>query len=117
MSDITPNELARLFPNASASCLKVNSEGAGARPIIQKRKNAIPRQADNRSEEAKVDGEGRSLYRITITLLVSDRRARDGDGAVSTILDTYLFALGRLASMDRNALRKLATSEQRRRRL
>ena len=96
---------------------KRNTKSArpGPHPQFQKQKDDSPRAVDHQPKETEVDGEGRSLYRITITLLVSDRRGRDGDGAVSTILDTYLFATGRLLGVGRNALRKLAKSEERRR--
>ena len=89
--------------------------GAGACPILQKREDALPGKADNPPRKTEVDGEGRPFYRITITLRTSDNRDRDADGADSTLLDTYLFAIGRLLGVDRVDLRKLAKSEERRR--
>lgn len=62
-----------------------------------------------------MDGQCGSLYSISVTILVSDFRRRDGDGAVTTILDTILDAVGRQLGLDRNSLRKLASSEERRR--
>lgn len=95
---------------------KAKSDRAGKLPLFQKLEDdSRAVQADHRPTEEKVDGEGRSVYRVTITLLVSDRRSRDADGAISTILDTVLLAVGRRLNLDRGALRKLATSEKRRR--
>ncbi len=85
------------------------------RPVVQKRQDAGPGKTDNAPKETEVDGQGRSFYSVSITLLVSDNRDRDGDGAISTLLDTYLFAIGGLLGLDRSALRKLAKSEERRR--
>lgn len=93
---------------------QAGSKRSGPRTVVQEQKDDHARQVDHRSKEASVDGEGGSRYRVTITLLVSDRRSRDGDGAISTLLDTYLVAVGRLLGLDRRALRKLAASEERR---
>jgi len=95
---------------------KAGNQKPRPRPVIQERKDDDARQADNRPQKTKVDGEGGNLHGVTITLLISDKRDRDADGAITTILDTYLFALGRLLEMDRSSLRKLAKSEERRRR-
>lgn len=86
-----------------------------ARSGFQERKNDDKGPADNAPRKAKMDGASGPFFRITITLRTSDERDRDGDGMVSTLLDTYLFALGRLLGLDRTELRKLAKSEQRRR--
>lgn len=83
--------------------------------IIQKLKNDSTRQVDNRPKKTEMDAEMHAGFRITVTLLVADRRDRDCDGAYSTIQDCLIAAIGRLAKMDRLALRKLAKSEERRR--
>jgi len=98
--------LAQLHPKDSRS---------GARSGFQERKDDDKGAADNPPRKAKMDGASGPFFRITITLRTSDERDRDGDGMVSTLLDTYLFALGRLLGLDRTELRKLAKSEQRRR--
>lgn len=110
---LTPDDLSRIVSRPGYS---LGGPGRGALPVVQERQDAVTRPADNRPRQTEVDGEGRSFFRVSITLLVSDHRDRDGDGAISTILDTYLFALGRLLGLDRGALRKLAKSEERRRR-
>ena len=89
-------------------------KGGGSRSCLQKRQDDVPGAIDNPPRKTEVDGRGRSLYRVTIILYVSDNRDRDADGATSTILDTYLFALGRLLGVDRVSLRRLAKSEERR---
>lgn len=92
------------------------TKGGGACPIVQERKAADKGEADNPPGKTEVDEEGRPLYRITITLRTSDNRDRDADGAYSTLLDTYLFAIGGLLGVDRRTLRTLAKGEERRRR-
>jgi hypothetical protein len=103
------------FTNEWLAKHNAKDSGGGARPGLQERKDDDKGAADNPSRKAKMDGASGPYYRITITLRTSDERDRDGDGMVSTLLDTYLFALGRLLGLDRTALRKLAKSEQRRR--
>ena len=83
---------------------------------IQKQEKVLARKNDDSAQRAKVDGGMRQFFRITVNLRVSDNRDRDGDGIYSTLLDSYLFAIGRLLNLDRNALRKLAKSEEGRRR-
>ena len=89
---------------------------AGSRSIVQEQKNAFPGETHYEPGKAAMDGEGDQFYRVTVTLLVSDLQDRDADGAISTILDCINAAVGRLLGLDRSALRKLATSEKRRRR-
>ena len=89
-------------------------KGGGPRSCLQKRQDDGKGATHNPPQETKMDGTSLSRYRITITLLVSDNRDRDGDGGISTLLDTYLFALGRFLGLDRGALRGLAKSEERR---
>ena len=89
-------------------------KGGGPRSCLQKRQDDGKGAIDNPPRKTEVDGRGRSLYRVTIILYVSDNRDRDADGATSTLLDTYLFAPGRFLRLDRGALRGLAKSEERR---
>lgn len=88
---------------------------AGPRPQHEEQQDVDTRKADNKAGIPSLDEKGSGLYRCTISLRVSDNRDRDADGAVTTILDTILNAVGRFLDMDRNTLRKLAKSEQRRR--
>ena len=89
--------------------------GSGTRPVIQKQQDAGTRPIDNESKETEVDGTVCGQFGISITLLVSDKKDRDIDGAATTLLDCLVAAVGRLLQMDRLALRKLAKSEERRR--
>ena len=90
------------------------TEKRRARSVVQEWEDAFAGATHNLPDKAEVDAPGLPRYRITITLRTSDNRDRDGDGAISTLLDTYLFALGRLLEVDRGALRGLAKSEERR---
>lgn len=92
--------ISRRAPNSGARSHSLDEE---------QQANVVHEQADKRMDE-----EGISKYRVTITLLVSDKRSRDADNGISTLLDCYTLALGRLIGMDRRALRKLASSEERR---
>ncbi|MEY4393914.1 MAG: hypothetical protein RL595_1163 [Planctomycetota bacterium] len=82
------------------------------RALDEKQQDADPRPSHHGPQEAKVDGSGGGKFRVSITLLVSDARDRDPDGMATTILDSYLMALGRLSGLDRTAFRKLAKSQQ-----
>lgn len=85
------------------------------RPIHEKQQDADPRPVNHRPKEAEVDAASGGMFRVSITLLVSDKRDRDPDGAATTLLDSWLMALGRFHGMDRTAMRNLAKGEQRRR--
>ncbi len=109
------------FRIMQARC-EANRKRIGSRSSVQEQEegntgSAHGQDADiDRCEVGKVDGESISFYRVSIILRVSDRRARDADGAVTTLLDTILNAIGRLVNMDRTRLRAWAKSEERRRR-
>lgn len=101
-----------------------NNQAGGGRDrkcaIIQEQQdgnNQTQTTTDNKSKEPAMDGSMHGPYRVSVTLLVSDERDRDGDGMYSTIQDCLIAAIGRLAQMDRLTLRKLAKSEERRRRI
>jgi hypothetical protein len=80
------------------------------RPVVQEQQDADPGPAYHQSQKAKVDGRSGGKFAVTIEILVSDKRDRDIDGAVSTLLDCYLMAVGRFTQLDRTDLRKLAKS-------
>lgn len=72
-----------------------------------------PSITDNRPKETKMDGRLHPSYRVSATFLIADERDRDLDGMFSTTQDCLIAATGRLAQMDRLALRKLAKSAER----
>lgn len=52
------------------------------------------------SRAQALDGASHPKFRISIDFLVADRRRRDADGMLSTILDCLVHAQGRLAPVD-----------------
>ena len=86
--------------------------GVGTHNVLQKLKDAPSRKggkacdADNQSDETETDGELHPKYRFAVTLNVSDNRARDADGALSSLLDATIHAVGRLNPMDSRDNRK-----------
>jgi hypothetical protein len=89
---------------------------AGGDMQFQEQQDAGSGPSDNRPQEAKTNGADNPEYRISVTLLVADHRQRDADGALSTVLDCLIHAIGRLTGLDSRNLRKAATCEKRRRR-
>jgi hypothetical protein len=94
---------------------QIAGTGTSQCPIIQEQQDAGKRQVVHKSKKPEMDETMHGQFRVSVTLLVSDQRDRDGDGMYSTIQDCLIAAIGRLAKMDRLALRKLAKSEERRR--
>lgn len=68
-------------------------------PELQEQQASHPREADHKPQTPKVDGAVRGQFHAAITLLVSDERERDGDGAESTLLDCLIDARERLLQM------------------
>ena len=62
----------------------------------QKRKDANPGAADNRSQKATMDGEVHPKFRVSVAFLLSDNRRRDADNMLSTVLDCLIIARRRL---------------------
>jgi len=75
-------------------------ERVRSRPIIQELKDVDRPKANHQAGKAGVDGQVHPKFRIAITLLVSDKRCRDGDGALSTLLDCVVTASRRFHSLD-----------------
>lgn len=80
--------------------IAARNPGIGPRAQLQERKDADTGEADNKAGKAKVDGAVHPSFRVTITARISDNRRRDLDGAASTILDSLVSAIGRLAPVD-----------------
>lgn len=57
-------------------------------------------RALHRAESEKVDADVRRQFRVTVTLRISDKRKRDADGALSTILDCLCKSTRRLSERD-----------------
>lgn len=105
---LTDEQLAAILQRPWIAAVN-NPTHPGHRPrsSVQESQDADARQVTHRSKEAKVDGKVHPKYRIAITLLVSDRRRRDGDGAVSTLFDCLVAAIRRLPGLDTGALLRL----------
>ena len=86
------------------------------RAVVQEQEAHVRQEAGHGAQDQAVDERGCGDYRVSVTFLVSDERDRDGDGMLSTVLDCYLDAIGRLLGVDRIALRKLAKVRQGKRR-
>lgn len=62
-----------------------------------KREPAAPRY---KARSKKADGGNHPRYSLTVNFRVSDKRKRDLDGLLSTVLDCLVTARGRFAAMD-----------------
>ena len=73
---------------------RIGAVGSGgwARPGVQESKKNIPRKNHNRPASPSMDDPGYEQFCATITILVSDKRRRDLDGALATLLDSNVAA-------------------------
>ena len=94
------HELIAIFPNASKSFIACNSdsERVGAGACIQEQQASVPRGAHNKTGVQDVDEQVHPKFRVSVHLRYSNRRVRDIDGALSTILDCIVAARRQLAS-------------------
>lgn len=83
------------------------------RTKFQEQQDADQGAADHGPQKTKVDGALHGKFRVSITLLLSDKRDRDPDGAGTTLLDCLVAAVGRLGGVDRTTQRKLAKRAER----
>lgn len=113
LNDIKDPKLRERILQADAT----QNSGRRRNPVVQEQQNDCPHQgssrADNQPKKAAGDGGDNPQYRITVTLLVSDWRDRDGDGAYSTLQDCLIHAAGRLLEMDSRTLRSAAKGVER----
>jgi len=72
----------------------------GAGPVVQERQANHGQKSGDAAQNQTVDDEVHPRFRVSILLRVSDHRRRDADGAVSTLLDCLVSAVGRLLAMD-----------------
>lgn len=87
-----------------------------SRPELQKQQDDSKGPVDNRPKETKMDGTVYPKFLVTVELLVSDNRLRDGDGAYTTLQDCLVSSIGRCLAVHPKALRKHAASIARGRR-
>ena len=84
------NLLSRKFPLSAATIArnKADGDGNGPRSVIQKRQTAIR----DEQKEPRMDEDSDRAFRIHVTLKMCDRRNRDCDGALATLLDCLIAA-------------------------
>lgn len=99
--------------DAAAFAIRRATNSGKPRSELQELKDAHAGKADNKARAPKVDGGVHPRFHISIDLLVSDERERDGDGAESTLLDCVIHARKRLLSLPDNVLLALYESLKR----
>lgn len=104
---MTREQILKLFPNASEQFIRNNTGDKKARACKkpEKLKGDLPEEGRDKVRRCKPKDKGADepdhpRFGVAITLRVSDRRVRDGDGAESTILDCIIAAVRRLKKMD-----------------
>jgi len=75
-------------------------ERVRARPVHEELKDVDRPKANHKTRKARVDEAVHPKFRVTVTLRVSDKLRRDGDGALTTLLDCLVNTQGRLRSLD-----------------
>ena len=100
-----------MITKAQYAQLKNNleSKGTGKRNIVQKLEDNLCAErpspkAYNKARKGKANERNHGQFCVSVTLRISDKRNRDSDGALSTLLDSYCAAIGRLTAMDAKAL-------------
>lgn len=115
-------EFRRIFPHASEDAVRAACGPGARRPKavsptprvrqhsflqklegdrdaeIQGRDEGTP-DADHEPEETAQDEQLHPRYRVDVTFRVSDQRKRDGDGMLTSILDSIVRAARRCAEM------------------
>ena len=71
--------------------------GAGA--SHEKPKDVGQGSADNQARKTAMDAKSGGQHRVTVELLYSDRRRRDADGALTTLLDCLILARRRFLDL------------------
>lgn len=114
------NKLKARYPHMSDDVLSRTLRGAcdirhpGDRSgsSHEKFKDAVPRKAHHKPKETKMDEGGGYVYSVSIKLMYGDKRRRDADGAVTTILDC-LVAARRLLDSDPELKRRVLSGRTR----
>ena len=73
----------------------------GSCPRHEEQQDAVPGKIDHKARKAEVDGGVHPQYVFAVDLRVSDKRKRDADGALTTLLDCVVIAARRLSEMDK----------------
>lgn len=79
---------------------RVKTSRPGARAFDEKQQDADTGKVDNKTRISNLDRSVHPQFRVAITLLVSDRRRRDADGGIATILDALVKSIRRLGILD-----------------
>lgn len=80
----------------------------GTRPVLQKQEavDSGPQYGKtkdvDRGKDKAVDGSVHPKFCVAVVMRYSDRRRRDNSGALETLLDCVVAAVGRLKAMDSN---------------
>ena len=90
---MTRNEIIRRFPNASEAFIANNLEGAGTGTCSGDKEQHVRNRV---AKESGVETEMRSAFSLAVTFRMSDRRVRDLDAGLSTILDCLVEAVGQV---------------------
>ena len=75
---------------------QADDSGSGPRSVVQKQPGAVP----DKPAKPGMDGVVPRPFRVTVVLRVSDRRRRDADGGLSTLLDCICRAARRFSGLD-----------------
>ena len=84
-------------------------------PVVQELQKGDPSRpaAPYRPKNKGVDGKDHPRFRVSVTLLMSDQRDRDPDGAVSTLMDCLVSARRRLLALDSQSLLRMLSLSKR----
>lgn len=76
--------------------LQESEAGRNGDPI---RRDQVPDELDTQRHQI-LDGKTHPKYKLTVTLLVADKRRRDADGMLSSLLDAMVKSVRRFNPMD-----------------
>lgn len=106
------------WDKATYEAYQAKRAAAGKRMQLQEHQdghNQTKAKADNQPKEAEAIGPDHKGFRVSVTFRIADKRDRDLDGMLSSVLDCLIDAVGRSLQVDKAGLRKLAKGEERRR--
>ncbi len=106
---LSSEQLFELTRRPGYTVVSDSNHGRGPHSIVQKPQANPQKSADRRPKSRKKDEANHPAYHVSVTLKLSDRRVRDADGALSTLLDCLIRATRRLGG--------LASEHQRKRRV
>lgn len=74
--------------------------GAWSRRQLQELQGLLEEYVSDNPKGKETDEGHRTRFRVTIDLLISDKRKRDPDGAINTVMDCLVGAVRRLREGD-----------------